>query len=65
MDNIEHFEADISDKGIKLEGHGYKGNQCVKDSAPLEAAIGNGTTRNLKAAFYAKVVAPVKNKLGW
>jgi len=66
MNNLEvpHFEIDIDENGIQLEAHGYKGNSCVKESEKLEAAIGSGTSRNYKAAFYQKVIAPIKNRLG-
>jgi len=61
---VEHFEIDIDENGIKLEAHGFKGNSCVKASEKLEAAIGGDTKRTKKAAFYEKVITPLKNKLG-
>lgn len=64
-DEVPHFEITIDDKGeIKLEAHGYTGNSCVKASEKLEAAIGGGKDRTLKAAFYAKVVTPLRLAIG-
>ena len=62
-DSIEHFEVDITEDGIKLEAHGFKGKGCIKESEKLEAAIGGNTDRKLKAAYH-KVANTIKNTLG-
>ena len=64
-ESIPHFEADISDKGIKMDGPGFTGNQCIKESETLESALGENDGRSYKAAFYKKVLNPLKNKMGF
>lgn len=57
---IEHFEMTISENGIKLEAHGYRGDACIKESADIENAIGKPHKRSFKKEFYAKVKGVTK-----
>lgn len=61
---VQHFEIDIDETGMKLEAHGFKGNSCVKESARIEAAIGSTEKRKYKDAFYQKVKTIGRNLIG-
>jgi hypothetical protein len=66
MDGMKFFEITCDNKGkIKLEAHGYKGDECIKASEKLEESLGlKEGKRTLKGEFYQKVVNPVKVRLG-
>lgn len=61
---VEHFEIDVNHEGMKLSAHGFKGEGCVKESQPIEEAIGILKSRTKTRDFFAKAKGAMRQMLG-